>query len=156
MFLQQCCLYDVHVGQMEACDTRRPANPVLTGARIWALWILYFALLPIRLCTGIVALVAGANGLHFKHGIPGHRSSVKQVARMTSSGSPLGTLGLTRVKRAVAVPSGASDKLLMFHSLRSRRRPVNTFSGYNSCFELLEDTACLGVVPAMQTIEILA
>jgi hypothetical protein len=69
------------------------ANPVLTSARIWALWILYFALLPIRLCIRIMALVAGANGLHFKHGIPGHRSSAKQVARMTSSGSPLGTLG---------------------------------------------------------------
>src|ERR1700722_6813645 len=78
-------------GDQRNCTT---ANPVLTGTRIWALWILYFAVLPIRLCTAIMALVAGANGLHFKHRIPGHHSSVKQAARMTSSGSPLGTLGL--------------------------------------------------------------
>jgi hypothetical protein len=32
---------------------------------------------------------------------------------------------------------------------------VNTFSGYDACLELLEDTAYWWLVPAMQTIEIL-
>jgi hypothetical protein len=129
-------------GDQRNCTT---ANPVLTGTRIWALWILYFALLPIRLCIRIMALVAGANGLHFKHGIPGHRSSAKQVARMTSSGSPLGTLGAYQGKACRGCTCSTIAKTAGTH-----------FSLYTSCFELLEDTACWGPVSAMQTIEILA